>query len=164
MVAKVRQQNPEKKEDEEEREFDFFSIYQAFYKLRKYFLSHPEKDPFNSGTVFSIALMFRAISLEIDNRMLKPGELNNEDVIYYFIFLSELVSTAKVLATNSTFENSSVLIDKIEMIVADLELPFKQLMSESRILKQFLQSDSIDQSAVEAILGWFKEQVDYTHG
>ncbi|GAA59798.1 hypothetical protein P20652_1662 [Pseudoalteromonas sp. BSi20652] len=96
--------------------------------------------------------------------MLKPGELNNEDVIYYFIFLSELVSTAKVLATNSTFENSSVLIDKIEMIVADLELPFKQLMSESRILKQFLQSDSIDQSAVEAILGWFKEQVDYTHG
>ena len=155
---------PGEKEDEEEREFDFFSIYQAFYKLRKYFLSHPKKDPFDSGTVFSLALMFRAISLEIDNRMLKPGELNNEDVIYYFIFLSELVSTAKVLATNSTFENSSVLIDKIEMIVADLELPFKQLMSESRILKQFLQSDSVEQSTVEAILGWFKEQVDYTHG
>ena len=152
------------KEDEEEREFDFFSIYQAFYKLRKYFLSHPEKNPFDSGTVFSLALMFRAISLEIDNRMLKPGELNNEDLIYYFIFLSELVSTAKVLAANITFENSSVLIDKIEMIVADLELPFKQLMSESRILKQFLQSDSVEQSTVEAILGWFKEQMNYTHG
>lgn len=155
---------PPEEEDEEERAFDFFSIYQAFYKQRKYFFEHPEKDPFNSGSVFSLSVMFRAINLEIDNRKSKSGAMNNEDVIYYFIFLSELASTAKKLSANSISGNGNTLMDKIESTVAELELPFKILVSESRILKQFLHTDSVDQSAVDAILEWFKKQVDYTHG
>lgn len=151
-------------EDEEERVFDFFSIYQAFYKQRKYFSKHPDKDPFNSTSAFSLSLMYRAISLEVDNRKSKSGEIDREDVIYYFIFLSELVSTAKQLATKSTTDKSGVLIQKIESAVAELDAPFKKLIGESRVLKQFLHTDSVDKKAVDSILGWFKEQVDYAHG
>jgi len=155
---------PGEEEDEEERAFDFFTIYQAFYKQRKYFFDHPEKNPFNSSSVFSLSVMFRAINLEIDNRKSKSGEMNNEDVIYYFIFLSELASTAKELAANSIFGNGNTLMDKIELTVAELEAPFKILVSESRILKQFLHAESVGESTVDVILGWFKKQVDNAHG
>ncbi|PKH08183.1 hypothetical protein [Moritella sp. Urea-trap-13] len=154
---------PGEDEYEEERSFDFFTIYQAFYKQRKYFFEHPEKDPFNSSSVFSLSVMFRAINLEIDSRTPKSGEMNNEDVIYYFIFLSELASTVKELAANSEFGNANTLMDKIELTVWELETPFKILVSESRILKQFLHTESIGESTVDAILGWFKKQVDYTY-
>ena len=150
-------------EDQEERAFDFFSIYQAFYKQRKYFSSLPEKDPFNSGTVFSLSAMFRAITLEIDNNRSQSNEMSNEDVIYYFIFLSELASTAKVLAAASTIKNDTTLITKIEFSVSELAPSFEKLISESRVLKQFIQTDIVCENTVSAILKWFKEQVDYTH-
>ncbi|WP_019027645.1 hypothetical protein [Colwellia piezophila] len=150
-------------EDEENRVFDFFSIYQAFYKQRKYFSEHQDKDPFNSGEVFSLSLMFRAISLEVDDRKSSSGDMNKEDVIYYFIFLSEFASTAKILAANFTPEKSNDLIDKIDIALAELETPFKKLVGESQVLKQFLHTDSVDQKTVESMLGWFKEQVDFTH-
>jgi len=155
---------PVEEEDEEERVFDFFSIYQAFYKQRKYFSKHPGKDPFHIGSAFSLPIMFRAINLEIENRATNTNELVQEDVIYYYIFLSELASTAKTLATSSTVDISNNLIEKIDLVIAELTDPFKTLMGESKVLKQFLHTDSIDQSAIESILGWFKEQVDYTHG
>ncbi len=155
---------PGEEEDEEERVFDFFSIYQAFYKQRKYFSKHPGKDPFHIGSAFSLPIMFRAINLEIENRAANTNDLVQEDVIYYYIFLSELASTAKTLATSSTVDISNSLIEKIDLVIAQLADPFKKLMGESKVLKQFLHTDLIDQSAIESILGWFKEQVDYTHG
>lgn len=149
-------------EEQEERAFDFFSIYQAFYKQRKYFSSHPEKDPFNNGTVFSLSVMFRAITLEIDNNRSQSNEMSNEDVIYYFIFLSELASTANALAATSTINNGTTLIDKIELAVAELAPSFEKLISESRVLKQFMQTDVVCENTVASILKWFKEQVAHT--
>jgi hypothetical protein len=150
-------------EDEENRVFDFFSIYQAFYKQRKYFSEHQDKDPFNSGEVFSLSLMFRAISLEVDDSKSNSGEMNKEDVIYYYIFLSEFASTAKTLAAKSTSDRRNDLIEKIDLALAELDTPFKKLVGESQVLKQFLHTDSVDQKTVESMLGWFREQVDFTH-
>jgi hypothetical protein len=149
---------------EEDRVFDFFSIYQAFYKQREYFSKHPDKDPLRRSTVFSIPLIFRAISLEIESKRSNFGELSKDDLIYYFIFLSELSSTAKELTENSRADDAAKLIGEIEVVVAELDTPFKKLMGESAVLKQFLHTDSVDKKSIDSILGWFKEEVDFSHG
>ena len=130
--------------------FDFFFIFQAFYKLRGYFTDHPESDPFQPYTANSLTVLFRAIQLE------KP--YNEAQHIRYYILLSELKKTTDDLKKQHPSPESISLCEDIDREIKQYEEPFLNLLKASPVLAQLIGKNDSRAAAI-ATLKWFKEEL-----
>lgn len=138
-------------EDEEiDDAFDFFFIFQAFYKLRGYFEKHPESDPFQPYTPNSLVVLFRAIQLDTP--------LNDSQRIRYYILLSELKTTADNLKKQHPSLESNNLCKDINTEIEQNEKYFVTLLKASPVLAQLIDKKD-SQAAAKATLKWFKEEL-----
>jgi hypothetical protein len=145
-------------DDELDEVFDFFFIFQAFYKLRGYFDKHPDSDPFKPYTANSISVLFRAIKLE------KP--ISNAQHIRYYILLSELKTTSDKLKEKHQSTESINLCTEINNELKQYEATFINLLKDSPMLEQLIgkkssktASKKSSTAAAKAILKWFKDEL-----
>ncbi|MFT5163027.1 MAG: hypothetical protein ACI9FJ_001608 [Alteromonadaceae bacterium] len=147
--------------------FDFFSMFQAIYKVRDFFAQHPKLNPFASSAANSLAVIFRAVILE------EPaGDSQDQQLIKHFILLSELQVAASSLAAQHPGNESKDLLAALAAHLTQLTPQFKKLIARSVMLKQFIHYEGetkgenkgigIDDDAVERVYRWFKTQLsDY---
>jgi hypothetical protein len=144
-------------EDEITDVFDFFSMFQAFYKLRSYFAEHPDINPFTASTN-SLSLLYRAVNVEYE-----VGQTEDQHLIKQFILLSELQVTADSFKEKHPGEDTDTLLTDIAQSLKLLTPKFKTLIKKSSLLKQFLDIDEDNQQvsdiAMKTVLNWFKTQL-----
>jgi hypothetical protein len=138
--------------------FDFFSMFQAFYKLKEYFAKHPEVNPFISSSANSLALLYRAVDLAYD-----IGQTKDQHIIKQFILLSELQVTANSLKAQYPGEDTDKLLNDINQSLSRLTPAFQDLISSSPLLKQYLdideKTDTVSKKIMQTIFDWFKTQL-----
>jgi hypothetical protein len=149
-------------EDEVTAEFDFFSMFQAFYKIKQYFEHKAEQkshlNPFVRTTANSLATFYRAATLDFDD-----NKTSDTHCIRHFILLSELQVTTSQLKTRykekDIVEAADKLISDINASLAEVEDKFIALIGQSPMLKQFLGKKDIKDLPATVIFDWFKAQL-----
>ncbi len=149
-------------EKELEVEYDFFSIFQAIYKLKESYLEggNKGKSPFDKHAPYSLALIYRA--LKFDYEETKFVAKGNMDVYFirYYIFLSELLSCCKQLEHLDTTGDSASIIAAMEADIAAVNQQFLTLIASSPVLSQFLPSSAEQPLLAETMASWFTEQLN----
>lgn len=179
MLAQLRRMNPnpgtggsrgyspqtatssDEPEDEVSDVFDFFSMFQAFYKLREYFANRPKANPFAASGNNNLPMLLRAIELDFDNQKAATPQRDDQQLIKHFIVLSELQVTAKKLAKHPAAKDATRLLNQVEAKITVLQPDFLTLIAKSTMLKQFL-PDSSQQDPATTIYDWFKQQMEVT--
>jgi hypothetical protein len=149
-------------EKEPEVEYDFFSIFQAIYKLKESYLEggNKGKSPFDEHAPYSLALIYRALMLDYEET--KSVAKGNMDVYFirYYIFLSELLSCCKQLNHLDTTGDSASIITAMEADIAAVNQQFLTLIASSPVLSQFLPNSAEQPLIAETMASWFTEQLN----
>jgi hypothetical protein len=142
-------------------EYDFFSIFQATYKLKESYLEggNKDKNPFDKHAPYSLALIYRALALDYEETIAVAK--GNMDVYFirYYIFLSELLDCCEKLKHLDRTEVSALLISAINSDIESVDHKLLTLITSSPVLNQFLPNGSGEPLLAETLRSWFFEQL-----
>jgi len=149
-------------EKELEVEYDFFSIFQAIYKLKESYLEggNKGKSPFDEHAPYSLALIYRALVLDYEETKLVAKDNMDVYFIRYYIFLSEILSCCKQLEHLDTTGDSVSIIISMEADIAAVNQQFLTLIASSPVLRQFLPNSAEQPLLAETMASWFTEQLN----
>lgn len=138
-----------------EPSFDFFSFFQATYKMRNYYARHTELDPLLESAPQGIPVLFRAVALQ-------PTENASSQVERY-------VQLAEILETLEEFKQHRKDIDQDEAIIrlqnsieeeiCKLEPIISDLMSNSSSFKGMFGHGGRTSAKVQNFLNWFRHEL-----
>jgi hypothetical protein len=136
---------------------DFFSFYQATYKMRNYYSKHPELDPFSESAPQGIPILYRAVTLQ-------PTE-TSEAQIERYIQLTELLETLELLKSQRALETSlqvdsvaSRLHESITQEITELETILNTLLKDSKLFRDMF-GISGDGAKIKSFLTWFRHEL-----
>lgn len=157
---RVRRQGDSYEEDGVEDEsaahsLDLFTFFQATFHMRRYFASHLELDPYDTGSPFGPRVLHRAIALQ-------QAE-GDEAVIVRYVQLSELLATVEALPARASA--SSRKVELCSVLLADLKGPearVRFLLGKSEAFQRMFPRSKPDQRS-KMLISWFREQVSVVH-
>ena len=156
-------------DDDEEKvvDYDFFSIFQATYKLKESYSQCPlsERNPFDERSPYSLTLLFRALQLDyegINNVKVSTREIKLPYFIRYYIFLQELLDVCTQLEALPKANDSDDLIGKVSSALDEHTPLFIEKLQESKTLKHLLMKGSEPRQVASAVFEWFKEEWSIT--
>jgi len=142
-------------------EYDFFSIFQAIYKLKESYLEggNKDKNPFDKHAPYSLALIYRALALDYEET--KAVAKGSMDVYFirYYIFLSELLDCCKQLQHLDGANESISIISDMKADIEVVDQQFMSLITSSPLLQQFLPHAVGKSLLAETLRSWFVEQL-----
>jgi len=141
-----------------EPSFDFFSYFQATYKMRNYYAHHPELDPFLESAPQGIPVLFRAVALQ-------PTE-NAPSQIERYVQLAELLETLEEFKQHRGDSQESDqggailhLQNSIEEEICKLEPVISALMADSSTFKGIFGHGGGTSKKVQDFLDWFRQEL-----
>lgn len=151
-ITRETARGPEQSEEDNQWvEFEFFTLFQSFYKLRAFFDKNRHIDPFDDTSNNALPLFYRAAELEQAHTDMSKAQI----LIKQFIVYCELLYSAQALDQKPY--NGTALIDKLKAKVKTLESDFIRLLTVSPLLRQ----SQIEQNKenITAIYRWFVDEM-----
>ncbi len=137
-------------EAEVEPTFDFFTFFQATYKLRHYHEKRKEADPFAESSSHGVPMLYRAV-------VLQPA-ITPEEVIGRYVQLSELMETIEWLELRCGRGSAELLKSDVKMEMVNLKPKIWGAMQESVAFKGMFGSRGRDVH-ISNFLEWFEREI-----
>lgn len=129
--------------------FDFFPLFQASYKMRRFYARHRHLRPFSNSAPQGLPMLLRAVQLQ-------PAQ-TPEAIIGRYVQLSEVRELAEQLAPlrrpEDQFDDAGVRQE-----LATLEESLEELLLTSKGFER-LPGASPDQERAKRFLNWFRQEL-----
>ena len=144
-------------DDAPEPQFDFFALFQATWKMLKYFsvkdLSAGERDPFSSKSVYGVQMLWRAIVLH--------PVVSDEQKIARYIHVTEFEDVLRELRRDRAGE-APVLEEEVRREREALEDDILQLLMSSPTFRAMFPQPTQEQA--RSYLEWFHRELRGRYG
>jgi len=138
-----------------EPSFDFFSFFQATYKMRNYYARHTELDPLLESAPQGIPVLFRAVALQ-------PTE-NASSQIERYVQLAEILETLEEFKQHRKDFNQGEAIIRLQNSIKEelckLEPMITALMATSSSFKGMFGDGDRGSKKVQCFLSWFRQEL-----
>ncbi|HEY8272721.1 MAG TPA: hypothetical protein VIG33_17640 [Pseudobdellovibrionaceae bacterium] len=140
------------RDEQEESSFDFFTFFQATYKMRKFYAKHSDLDPFLASAPQGIPNLFRAIVLQ--------PVANEEAEVGRYVQLAELLETAESFAKQANFQCQNVndCLNSIREELEEIEEKMRALIESSNALRVMFGRNA-GETKGHRFLRWFREEL-----
>lgn len=132
--------------------FDFFTFFQATYKMRKFYAKHSNLYPFLATAPQGIPNLFRAIVLQ--------SVANEEAEVGRYVQLAELLETAESLAKQTNFQGQNMhdCLNAIREELGKMEEKMQALIESSNSLRAMF-GQKAGKAKGSKFLHWFREEL-----
>lgn len=134
-------------------DYDAFSMFQAFYKLRKHYSTKRDFHPLDDGSPLSLFRILRAV----EQQVLPEGD--HAAIVHRFLLLSELALTARQFGIEERSALGKTFLARLEVLTHEVQPHVEEQLRTSPAFKAFLGSQAHTAQAVDCFMDWFRKEL-----